>query len=63
MFYMDFTQMADLDFSDKTQMPVYIRIMFENEELKSLLMHLLPELMYKGILDAWNERRTHVLYF
>lgn len=52
MFYMDFTQMADLDFSDKTQMPVYIRIMFENEELKSLLMHLLPELMYKGILDA-----------
>lgn len=52
MFYMDFSQMTDIDFSDKTQMPIYIRLMFENENLKSLLMHLLPELMNKGVLDV-----------
>ena len=51
MFFMDPSQMADLDFTNQDHMKQLVKDMFETTELKSILMQLLPELLYKGILD------------
>lgn len=51
-FYMDYNNMAEDDFMDPAKMPKLARIAYEHPDMKRILMRLLPELMYKGVLDV-----------
>lgn len=52
MFYMDAENLGDIDFADLTQTPLIARMSYEEPEMKSVMLRVMPELMFKGILDA-----------
>lgn len=52
MYYMDYSKLADMDFTKKSEMTQIAKSMYEGEPLKGILMRILPDLMYRGILDV-----------
>lgn len=52
MYYMDYSKLADMDFTKKSEMTQIAKSMYEGETLKGILMRILPDLMYRGILDV-----------
>lgn len=52
MYYMDYSKFADIDFTKKSEMTQIAKSMYEGETLKGILMRILPDLMYRGILDV-----------
>lgn len=52
MYYMDISKLADMDFNDKSKIVEIAKSMFEGEDLKRLMIRILPDLMYRGALDV-----------
>lgn len=51
-FHFNMETMTEFDFMDPENMPKAARATFEEPEFKSALMKIMPELMYKGVLEV-----------
>lgn len=52
MYYMDLSKLADMDFNDMSKIAEMAKSMFEGEDLKRLMIRILPDMMYRGALDV-----------
>lgn len=51
---MDLSKLADMDFNDMSKIAEMAKSMFEGEDLKRLMIRILPDMMYRGALDVWT---------
>lgn len=49
---MDYSEMVGDEFTDPEKMLIVARKIYQKPEMKSILLRVLPQLMYKGILDV-----------